>query len=227
MLLESEPLRAGIYGTRSSNNWNATPAKMDVLNLRRIFPGGKWGIPTLEPCGHIPTTLAAWHHPAAREAAAQTGGALHFFLDDYRFERVWWKPEACLSRLREVGAALTPDFSLWRDMPAVTQMWQIYRSRWCGAYWQSQGIQVIPTVGWAGPESYEFAFQGLPHHSVVAVSALGVNDDLARELFQAGIEAMIDECEPSLLLSYGKLPAAVDVPVREYPTFWDIRRPPR
>ena len=214
----------GIYGTRSTFRWNAPPGKLDPLNLRSIFKSeNQWDIPDLQPCDFVPASLAAWNHPKSCESAANTG-AIHFFLDDYRFERVWWKPEAVLPRLQEVGTALTPDFSIWRDMPMATQLWQVYRSRWCGAYWQSHGLRVIPTATWAGPSTYEFAFTTLPKRSVVAVSALGVRDREARALFQAGLEALIEICTPSLLLSYGKLPVECSSPVREYPKFWDVRR---
>ncbi|GAA1564152.1 hypothetical protein GCM10009678_54060 [Actinomadura kijaniata] len=64
---------------------------------------------------------------------------------------MWNKPERALTRLARVGAALTPDFSLWRDVPLVMQLWQVYRARWCGAWLLHHGIQIIPTVSWAGP----------------------------------------------------------------------------
>ena len=218
-----------MYGTRTSRYWETQPGKMDVLNLRRTFDSSGWnGIPDLQPTQFVPANLAAWNMPRHREYAAISGGALHFFLDDYRFETVWSSPERLLPRVQAVGAALTPDFSLWRDMPRVAQMWNVYRSRWCGAYWQSEGIEVIPTASWSTPDTYDFCFDGLPVGGVVAVSAVGVRSTGEdRELFRQGVEQLVARTMPSTLLVYGQLRFCeeLDLPeVREYPTFWDRRR---
>jgi hypothetical protein len=143
-----------------------------------------------------------------RHAATIAGpAAVHFFLDDYRFEVVWSKPERGLSRCRTVGAALTPDFSLWSDMPLVMQLWQTYRSRWCGAWLLHHGIHVIPTVSWSTPDSYRFAFAGLPVGSTVAVSTVGTRRDReARALFAAGFAAMLERIRPATVLVHGRPP---------------------
>lgn len=217
-----------MFGTATTRRWQTAPGSIDPLNLRVLWPRfGRWGIPMLDPVDFEPTCLAAWHDPGGRATAADTGGALHFFLDDYRFERVWTRPTAVLERLESVGAALTPDFSLWRDTPLAVQLWQIYRSRWCGAWWQYNGITTIPTATWAGPDSYEFAFEGLPQGSVLAISPVGVRDQESRDLFRSGLAELLRQTQPSRLLVYGHLPddcAALDLPaVREYPTFWQTR----
>ncbi|AOT23094.1 hypothetical protein SEA_KAHLID_116 [Mycobacterium phage Kahlid] len=218
-----------LYGTRSSKYWSEAPAKMDALNLRAIFPSSnQFGFPDLERCDWVPDYLGAWHLPRQRERAARENGAIHFFLDDYRFETAFTSPERTLGRVTAVGGALTPDFSLWRDMPRAAQLWNVYRSRWCGAYWQSQGVKVIPTACWARSDTFDFCFEGLPRGGPVAVSAVGVRakpEDQA--LFREGLAAMVERLEPAILLSYGRLVhvEGLDLPpVREFPTFWDERR---
>ena len=69
-----------------------------------------------------------------------------FFLYDYRFERVWKNPEADIEKLSRYRAVLSPDFSMYLEMAPVMQMYNVFRNRWCGAYWASKGIRVIPTV---------------------------------------------------------------------------------
>ncbi|MEV0357123.1 DUF4417 domain-containing protein [Nocardia sp. NPDC050697] len=224
----TEPAVFKLLGTRSSHRWQSKPGRMDSLNLRFVWPtDSRWGIPTLAPCGFEPETLAAWHDPAARVEAAGYG-ALHFFLDDYRFERTWTSPEAAATRVAEVGAALTPDFSLWRNMPLAAQVWQVYRSRWVGAFWQHCGLKVIPTVSWGDRETFDFCFDGLPAGATLAVGTVGMRDPEARPLFRAGLAELLDRAAPSLLLVYGRLPAEcenLDLPrVREYPTFWQTRQ---
>lgn len=219
-----------LYGTRSSKFWSEAPAKFDVLNLRAIFPSSsREGIPDLERCDWVPDVLGAWHMPRQREAAARENGAVHFFLDDYRFETAFSSPERTVGRVLDVGGALEPNFSIYYDMPRVAQVWNTYRTRWCGAYWQSQGVKVIPTVCWARSETFEFVFDGIPQGGSVALSALGMGqkpEDI--QIFVDGLRELVDRVQPSTILSYGKLrhvPDSLSLPtVREYPTFWDMRR---
>jgi hypothetical protein len=214
-----------IGGTRSSHRWTEMPGNFDRLNCRALWPtDNDWGIPALPAADLIPARLVAYNDRRAVTTAGP-GAAVHFFLDDYRFETVWSKPERGLSRCSSVGAALTPDFSLWRNMPRAMQLWQVYRSRWCGAWLLHHGVQVVPTVSWSTPDTYSFAFAGLARGSVVAVSTVGVQRDAeARELFAAGLAAMIDRLQPTTVLVYGK-PPTEQVPeateVQCYPSRWD------
>ncbi|ALF00870.1 nuclease [Mycobacterium phage Serenity] len=218
-----------MHGTRSSAHWSTQPGKFDVLNLRMTFESSSaYEIPDLRPTDFVPAYLAAWNMPRHREYAAKNGGALHFFLDDYRFETVWSSPERLFPRVEAVGAALTPDFSLWVNMPKAAQVWNVYRSRWCGAYWQSRGIEVIPTACWATPDTFDFCFDGIPTGSTVAISSMGIRSSkVDQELFRYGLRELIDRTQPQLLLAYGQLRHCedMDLPeVREYPTYWDRRR---
>lgn len=218
-----------MFKTRSSDNWNTQPGKFDTLNLRMRFPSSNtYGLPDLQPTDFVPSCLAAWNMPRHREYAALSGGALHFYLDDYRFENAWFSPERLLPRVLAVGAALTPDFSVWRDIPRATQIWNTYRSRWCGAYWQSHGVHVIPTVGWGAPDTFDFCFDGIPENSVVSISDVGMREvELDKYLFRLGVEEMIARTRPKLIVAYGRLRYcdSLDLPeVREYSTFWDRRR---
>jgi hypothetical protein len=213
-------------GTKTSAFWKRKPGNFDRLNLRMLWPQlNRWGIPHLDPEPFIPAVLAAYHDPAGISQAAADRGAVHFFIDDYRFEAVWNSPERGLERVRRAGAALSPDFSLWRGMPLALQLWQVYRSRWCGAYWQYHGVKVVPTVSWAGPESFGFCFEGLPEGVPVAVSAVGVRDGEGRDLFARGLAELVRRVRPSRLLVYGGVPPWVspEVPVTEYPSFWGER----
>jgi hypothetical protein len=213
--------------TRTSHRWSEMPGNWDRLNTRALFAtDNEWGIPTLPAARFEPARLVAYnnrHHCTA----AGLGAAVHFFLDDYRFETVWSKPERGLSRCRTVGAALTPDFSLWSNMPRVMQLWQVYRSRWCGAWLLHHGVTVVPTVSWSTPDTYPFAFAGITPGSVVAVSTVGTRrDPEARQLFADGFTAMVDRLRPLTVLVYGSPPTeqvGAGTAVRCYPSRWDDR----
>ena len=84
------------------------------------------------------------------------------------------------------------------------KIWNIYRSRQIGQYYQSMGIKVIPTLSWAEPATFEFAFKGIPKGSIVSVSTIGVKrDENALKIWRDGMDAMIKEIEPSTILVYG------------------------
>lgn len=131
----------------------------------------------------------------------------HFFLHDYQFERVWNQPKKYLPKLSQYETLLTPDFSLFTDYPMAVQIWNTYRNRWLGCYWQDHGYKVIPTIVWSTPESFDFCFNGVEKGSTVAISTLGClrNKD-STELFMDGYNTMIDRLSPSMIILYGEYP---------------------
>jgi hypothetical protein len=179
------------------------------------------------PLSAIPDWLVAYRARVRSPKFDFSRAAVHFFLDDYRFETVWARPLRALEHLSKYRILLTPDFSLYADWPLVMQQWNVYRSRWCGRYWQELGYQVIPTASWSTPESFEFCFDGLPQNSVLAVSALGVKvgEPAQRERFMAGFQVMVKRLAPSAVLTYGGLPdkAYALAPIISYSTHWDRR----
>ncbi len=198
--------------TRSSDNWKARPGSFDALHADWIFPsdGNAWDIPLLR---HAPISCTpAWMVPyrtRLRGANTSAGGAVHFFLDDYRFESVWSRPLKAFQAIQPFATVLTPDFSLFADYPLTLQLWNTYRSRWCGAYWQHLGFQVIPTVSWSTSASYLFCFAGVPQRSLVAVSTVGVRRQ-DYTLFAQGYRELLARLSPSRVLCYGSLAAELE-----------------
>ncbi|MDF7641712.1 DUF4417 domain-containing protein [Bifidobacterium sp. ESL0784] len=160
------------------------------------------GMPVIHPCEAMPTRLIGFNNA---KTSRRIDCGVHFFIDDYQFQRVWNRPEDYTDLLARFQCMLTPDFSLYTDMPAPMLRWNCYRNRLLGAWWQAQGLQVIPTLQWSRPSSYEYCFDGLPHHSTVAVSTVGVlNDRKATRLWVRGFREALEMLEPSKVLFYGK-----------------------
>lgn len=197
-------LTAQLNVTRSSHNWAALPGNFDRNNTHTLYASGnQWGIPDLPKVDVVPQRLIAYNDRTKVENP-QPGDAVHFFLDDYRFETIWTKPQRGLSRVIRAGVALTPDFSLWREMPVAMQIWQVYRSRWCGNWMASHGVTPIPTISWSTEDSYGFCFSGVPQHSVVAISSVGIRGDDAQRGYLDGIEEMLERLRPLQVLVYGR-----------------------
>jgi hypothetical protein len=162
-----------------------------------------------------------------RNETADLGATVHFFEDDERFDEVWKNPESYVDEVGQYRQTLSPDFSLYTNMPMAQQVLNTFRSRWCGWYWQERGLMVIPTVSWSTTQSYSFCFDGLPLDAVLAVSTVGVR--YAEELFMAGYERMCSRLHPSQVICYGEPFAAMAglAPVIEVPYVRDRRVAPR
>lgn len=129
---------------------------------------------------------------------------LHFYLEDYMFEGVWNKPTIYINKLKQFGAVMQPDFSLYTDMPKPMQQWNHYRKQWIASYWQLNGIKVIPTICWSDEQSFDFCFEGVPKNSVVTTSYFGcAGNEEYYNLFLKGYLKMMEELQPSLILLYG------------------------
>ena len=129
---------------------------------------------------------------------------IHFYVDDYQFERIWNDPHKYIEILRPYDCVLTPDFSLYMDMPMSMKIWNVFRSRLIGQMMQDEGLTVIPTVSWAEPETFDFCFDGLPEGGVLSISTVGVKQNAhAFDIWKAGTAELIKRKKPSALLVYG------------------------
>ncbi len=136
---------------------------------------------------------------------------VHFFLDDYQFDRLWSRPESYISLLSNFKFVCSPDFSLYTDHPRAVQMYNHYRKQWVSAYLEHYGIKVIPTICWSDNKSYDWCFDGVPKNSTVAISTKGTQiDTLAKERFYAGYYQMLKRLEPKQIMLFGKNPGALD-----------------
>ena len=160
-----------------------------------------WQMPVINNDNFIPDDIIGFNYA---KSSKQHNVGIHFYLDDYQFERIWNKPEDYIDILKQYECIFSPDFSLYLDMPTPMKIWNIYRSRQIGRFYQSQGIKVIPTISWAEKETFEFAFKGIPKGSIVSISTIGVKRNKeALKIWQDGMNAMIEEIEPSSILVYG------------------------
>lgn len=109
--------------------------------------------------------------------------------------------------LRNFKAVCTPDFSTYTDFPKAIQIYNHYRKHWLGAYWQTNGINVIPTISWSDRSSFEWCFDGEPVGSAVAVSSVGTQlNKETRKLFIDGYNEMLIRLQPSLIYFHGNVP---------------------
>ena len=195
---DDEDLDSGWYGDeRERTNKAYNLDLIDYENLTNDF----WQMPTIKNDNYVPSDLIGFNYAKSNK---EKNCGIHFYVDDYQFERVWNAPEKYIDILKEYDCILSPDFSLYMDMPMPMKIWNIYRSRQIGAFYQSKGIKVIPTMSWAEKETFEFCFQGIPEGSVVSVSTIGVKENKnALQIWNDGMKEMIKRIHPSTILVYG------------------------
>jgi hypothetical protein len=132
---------------------------------------------------------------------------VHFYTHDRNFECVWREPKRYLAMLKRFSGIVTPDFSLYREMPLAMQIWNTYRNR-ALAYWlQNNRVRIVPNVRWGDERTYKFAFEGLMPGGSVAISTNGcIQSKLERWYFQKGLAAMVDALKPDTIVNYSQTP---------------------
>ena len=133
-----------------------------------------------------------------------------FYEDDYQFERIWNCPKKYVRQLSKFEGVISPDYSVYYDMPFSMQIWNIFRSRAIGAWLQQQGIKVIPNVRFGDHRTFECCCNGVSRYSVIAMGSLGcIKVKEYRIVFERGIEYVIDKLKPETIVFYGSAPKNV------------------
>lgn len=139
-----------------------------------------------------------------------------FYIHDYRFERIWNNPKQYLNLLKRFDGVITPDFSLYRELPLAMQIWNTYRNRALGYWMQSSGIKIVPNVRWGDERTYDFAFEGLSEGGTYAVGTNGcIRDELDRYYFKKGLEKMVEQLNPITIVNYHGTPKDIFEPCQE------------
>ena len=129
---------------------------------------------------------------------------VHFYIHDRDFERIWNHPNKYLEILKRYEGVITPDFSLYRDMPLSMQIWNTYRNRAIGYWMKKNGVPIIPNFSWGDERTYEFCFDGIEKHSIVAVGTHGTaKRKLDRYYLEQALDKLLERIEPRHIVIYG------------------------
>ncbi|MDP4118737.1 MAG: DUF4417 domain-containing protein [Bacillota bacterium] len=130
-----------------------------------------------------------------------------FYEHDAKFERLWNNPKAYLKKLKNFRGVISPDFSLYRNMPLSMQIWNTYRNHALAAWFQNNGIEIIPNVRFNDERTYLFCFSGIEKNKTVAVGTHGcirLKDD--KEYFKKGLVQLVKKLSPKTIIVYGAVP---------------------
>ena len=197
-----------------------------ILNLdKAVFKGaGKYDIPILQPVKELPDIKEWIGFNYVLSDDNPEGKAVHFFIDDYQFERIWNNPEKYVDKLRQYVCVATPDFSPFADMPLACQLYNHYRKHWVGAFLQNNGVTVIPTIRASLDErSLEWYLDGEPQDGIVLISSMWTSDEKTREYFETEYRTMFETLNPRKVIVYGREVNGLPGNIEYISTFTDKR----
>lgn len=171
---------------------------------------GKYGIPELKGTFDVPENvffLNSENCRKIRDIEERKNTWVMFYEWDWKFDRMWNYPIRNAKWLQTFAGAVTPQFSVYIDLPFVLSIYSVYKSRWLGAYWESLGIKVIPDICWGKEDTYDFCFEGIPKNSVVCIggqySGPSETKREAEYYFNKGLEELCNRITPKSILYYG------------------------
>ncbi len=187
-----------------------------VSLVETAFFDGKFEIPHIDapdkiiiPSGMVPFSI--------RERSQNKKDFVCFYENDINFREILTDTEDYVDELKQYPGVITPDCSLYLDAPLCVQIADIYLNRAVGYYLQSQGVYVIPNIRWGDERTYtsdflgeKVAFQGVDKHSIVSIGTYGqIKSAESKRYFREGLEAMLYELEPEVVLVYGSMPEKI------------------
>lgn len=165
---------------------------------------GYYQLPTIKACHYVPDELISFNYARSYKGNCN-GVGVHFFIDDYQFERIWDQPFKIIERLKRFSCVFMPDFSIYMDMPKAMQIWNLYRMRMIGQIMQDAGLNMIPIIRTFGDDTIEMCLEGIEPGGVYAISTLGLKGASKefKELCKHELEGVIKILTPSTILLYG------------------------
>ena len=137
-------------------------------------------------------------------------GYIHFYIHDKVFASFIANAPSYLKYLSQYDGVITPDCTLAIGQLDYLQMTNTYFNRAVGVYLQQHGIPVIPTVRWSDEDSFRYCFNGLPKHSILAVSTHGcIKSNEQKRMFRTGLIKMIELLEPTDVIVHGYMPLSI------------------
>lgn len=159
----------------------------------------------------LPSELIPFSH---RKKSKSKTEFIHFYEHDIYFNNFINNPDEYIEELSRFSGVISPDCSLYRDMPLCLQITNIYLNHALGIYMQSKGITVIPNVRWGDERTYTplftdipLAFIGVPKYSIVSIGTYGCIQSSENKIhFRNGLENMLKYLHPKTVLVYGPMP---------------------
>lgn len=181
--------------------------KKDVFHaflVKNAIYDGDFEIPRIIPTNSIPNKTILF---SKISTSKDYDAWVVFYEHDYRFIQVWNNALKYVPLLKKFKGVISPDFSIYRNMPLSMQIWNTYKGKALAHFWQENGIDVIANVRFGDERTYYFCFSGVPKNSVVAVGTHGcIKKKVDRKYFKKGLNKLVYTLNPHTIVVYGHTP---------------------
>ena len=161
-------------------------------------------IPKIRTSNYIPEKVISFSKAVSGKVFNRW---VHFYERDEGFERLWRTPQKYLPILKRFQGMISPDYSLYYDMPLCMQIWNIYRGRALAHWFQENGVEVIPNIRWGDERTFKTACLGVESGKTIAVGTHGcIKTVEGRKMFIAGFDYAINKLKPKNIIVYGRIP---------------------
>lgn len=185
------------YGSGCKDVFHAYMVKNAIFD-------GEEEIPCVKATDTVPTRLVPF---SCAMKEKDHSGFISFYEHDDKIERLWNNPLKYLPILRQFDGVITPDYSLYYDLPLVMQKWNTYRGKAVGAWLNDNGIPTIPNVRWGDERTYELACLGVEHNATIAIGTHGcIKSKEYKQKFIKGFDYVIQRLQPKTIIVYGRAP---------------------
>lgn len=167
----------------------------------RIFASdNEFEIPTLllkrQPSNGLLLPIAPWGASPRTKKGIST---YHFYVDDYRFENIWKRPDkVTFSGCREL---VEPNFTLHLNLPLAYGLHLIYKKRWLARWFQEMGIDVWVDLK-VSDKYREYNLLGVPD-GYNAFATRGYSDNIPSLDIELDIARRVSGCDTPNMLVYG------------------------
>ncbi len=132
---------------------------------------------------------------------------VHFFLDDFRWTALESLRQSDIKKMAHCLCVVSPDYSIFSSMPSAMIVYQLWKNRFFLKYFCESGLNVIPSVMWAGHyNNYSDLPPGLVYALPLPLAGM--------DKFITDYQIFISRKIPSYMLLYG---GPADLP-KSFPT---------
>lgn len=163
---------------------------------------GEYGIPLVEDnISSLPTTIVPFNIAMQMPIERRKEVWVHFYIDDYQFERIWNKPIKYLEILKQFKGVIAPNFSMFANMPKAISIFNLYRNNTLCNFYMQNSIEVIPCACWTNASSHFWCLETIEKNSIVSVSSVGAD----KEMFIQGFHLLMKIVNPRLVVYLGQI----------------------
>lgn len=158
---------------------------LENFNIASFEANNKYGFPFVSSCKiSVPLSDIQWidfdtaiSRAKRDKSVFEKYKGLHFYIDDYKFQRIWNYPNRYVDFLKRFDYVIMPDFSLYYNFPQALQIYNKYRNHWLATYFSVNGVNIVPDISLSTSDCFDWSAEAYPLGSLVAFCDVGSKRD--------------------------------------------------